>query len=342
LPGLPEVPLRVEAASYRGKPVAFGIIGPWSIPERDTPLTRRPGVSVAQIVGAVIFLSVLAGGAFFARRNVRLGRGDRRSALKIVLFTLTAMALAWVFAEHHVPTLWELRLFVMFAGLALFVGGLLWLFYIAVEPYVRRRWPHTLITWTRLVSGEFRDPLVGRDILVGASGGVASFVLQGSAQVLAGTIDAATPISLNGIAPAISQFCAAASNAVLMVLLVLFLVFFFRLITRNDKATIAAVTLILSLQTSVQMIAAGNGIALPFLVAFYLLAVLLLMRFGLLCLYIAILVTMTLSGFPITLQSAWFSGLGFAALAVVLAITLYGFRICLGSRPLVDLAAIED
>ena len=34
----------------------------------------------------------------------------------------------------------------------------------AIERYVRRRWPEILVAWTRLLSGEFRDPLVARNI----------------------------------------------------------------------------------------------------------------------------------------------------------------------------------
>ena len=47
-----------------------------------------------------------------------------------------------------------------------------WLIYISLEPYVRRWWPHTLISWARLLSGRVRDPLVGRDVLAGLLAGI--------------------------------------------------------------------------------------------------------------------------------------------------------------------------
>ena len=56
-------------------------------------------------------------------------------------------------------------------GFALINATLIWLLYMAFEPYVRRFWPTLLIGWTRLLSGQVRDPLVGRDILVGAAAG---------------------------------------------------------------------------------------------------------------------------------------------------------------------------
>ncbi len=43
--------------------------------------------------------------------------------------------------------------------------------YIALEPSVRRYWPRLLISWSRLMAGDFRDPMVGRDLLVGGCWG---------------------------------------------------------------------------------------------------------------------------------------------------------------------------
>src|SRR5262249_17400391 len=52
-------------------------------------------------------------------------------------------------------------------GTALLYAGAMWVLYIALEPYVRRNWPQTIISWTRLVSGKVRDPIVRRDIVSG-------------------------------------------------------------------------------------------------------------------------------------------------------------------------------
>jgi hypothetical protein len=45
--------------------------------------------------------------------------------------------------------------------------------YLALEPYVRRHWPQTIISWTRLMAGRLRDPLVGRDLISGVLLGMA-------------------------------------------------------------------------------------------------------------------------------------------------------------------------
>jgi uncharacterized membrane protein len=38
---------------------------------------------------------------------------------------------------------------------ALLVGASAWVLYLAAEPYVRHRWPRTLVGWSRLVGGRW-------------------------------------------------------------------------------------------------------------------------------------------------------------------------------------------
>jgi serine/threonine-protein kinase len=69
---------------------------------------------------------------------------------------------------------------------ALFEAGLIWLLYMALEPFVRRRWPESIVGWARLIGGGFSDPLVGRDLLVGTVFGVAHLLVQRSRFFLEG------------------------------------------------------------------------------------------------------------------------------------------------------------
>jgi hypothetical protein len=50
---------------------------------------------------------------------------------------------------------------------AWFEASLVWLFYTALEPHVRRFWPQTIVAWSRLLEARPRDPLVARDVLIG-------------------------------------------------------------------------------------------------------------------------------------------------------------------------------
>ena len=65
--------------------------------------------------------------------------------------------LVWLFGLHHVANpLREwilLRDFLRVPWLAYFFRH--WLYYMALEPYIRRYWPDVLIAWSRAVDGFF-------------------------------------------------------------------------------------------------------------------------------------------------------------------------------------------
>ncbi len=60
----------------------------------------------------------------------------------------------------------------------LYLAVLIGTTYIALEPFARRWWSELLISWNRLLAGDFRDPMIGRDILVGGVFGVGGALLQ--------------------------------------------------------------------------------------------------------------------------------------------------------------------
>jgi serine/threonine-protein kinase len=173
-PDLPGVTLRVEAASHRGAPVNFQIVGPWARPVRmQAPPVDRATQAVSLVASFVVLPLLVVGGALLARHNLRLGRGDRRGAVifAAVLFVLDLAT--WMFGASHFAdlTIEQSRLRAA-AAQALWFSALLGLLYLAIEPHVRRIWPQLLITWSRLMRGAVRDPLLGRDLLVGAAAGV--------------------------------------------------------------------------------------------------------------------------------------------------------------------------
>ena len=79
----------------------------------------------------------------------------------------------WVLASSHVPDLvTELRQFLraprIYPGVP---AGIVWIFYLAMEPYVRRIWPETVISWSRVLTGRITDSLVLSHVLTGMAVG---------------------------------------------------------------------------------------------------------------------------------------------------------------------------
>jgi serine/threonine-protein kinase len=185
-------PLSLEAAALRGRPVFFELAGPWSRPPRMV----RPA-EVAQVGRdfPLLFLGILVvGGALIARRNLRLNRSDRRGAMRLAAFVFVCSMLTWAFLASHVASDSELALLLLGASIALFLAGVCWLLYVALEPLIRRRWPDSLISWTRLLSGRLSDPLVGRSLLAGALLGVFAAISGEALQLARRAFEATPPI----------------------------------------------------------------------------------------------------------------------------------------------------
>ena len=101
----PAAPIHVAAAAYRGKPVFFEVIGPWRLPSRMQVTPWAGGLIARNVAFAILVVSFLTGAFLLARRNLRLGRGDRRGASRLSAFVLITSCLWWLFSAHHTPEL---------------------------------------------------------------------------------------------------------------------------------------------------------------------------------------------------------------------------------------------
>jgi serine/threonine-protein kinase len=169
-----EIPVRIEAAAYQGKPVYFQIVAPWDKPVRQEETFSSAPYRAAGVILILVFLSVVVAAVFLARHNLRQGRSDAKGAFKITIFVFLVSLAASLLVADHIPSLFrEQMILFKIAGASLFYAVLMGLLYLALEPYARRRWANLIISWNRLLAGDFRDPLVGRDILVGGILGLA-------------------------------------------------------------------------------------------------------------------------------------------------------------------------
>jgi serine/threonine-protein kinase len=131
------------------------------------------------LLALLVVPGLMVAAGLVARANVKGSRGDRLGARRLATVAIVVPVVGWFFAAHHVPDVGiEQSRFFEAIALSLFGAGMLWVFYLAAEPYVRKTWPHILITWSRLLAGRFRDPLVGRDLLLGAACGTTMTVIS--------------------------------------------------------------------------------------------------------------------------------------------------------------------
>jgi serine/threonine-protein kinase len=330
-------PMRVEGGSFEGRPVSFQLIFPWTQPLRMTATRRTPTMRIANLVSALIFASVIVGSALVARRNLRLDRGDRRGATRLAVFTAALLMAVWLVDEHHVPSVWEFYLFAMAVGSALFVAALVATFYLALEPYVRRTWPATIVSWSRIMAGTVRDPLVARDVLFGCAVGAVTGLIFASGSLVTHTVTGVLPaLRLTSPRPflgaphILTEVTFQLVFSVFAGLLPLFILFVLRVLLRREWAAILAGPLMLAVPGS---IGAGTQLVnVPFFFAASLLGFMVLARIGLVAWITAWFVGNLLQTFPFVWPpSAWYSGAGFVGVAVTTVIAIAAFYVATGA-----------
>ena len=341
-PERPDRPLRVEAAAARGRLVFFELTGPWSRPPGTTAPAELAGVGRDF---PLLFLCILVvGSALIARRNLRLGRSDRRGAMRLAAFTFAASMLTWAFLASHVASDAELALLLLGASVALFLAGVCWLFYVALEPLIRRRWPDSLIAWTRLLSGRFSDPLVGRVLLAGALLGVLE-AAAGEVVVLVRRATEATPpippfpwdTTLHGLR-AVASHIFNPSIAMFFTLASAMLFFLLRAVLRKEWLTATVFVLIWAVPAFLD----GGAISGAFVLVAAAAEIFVFLRFGLLAWVFANLFGHYLQ-FPLTTDSsAWYFGTSLFVLCYLAALAIYGFRIALAGRPMFSGTGLDD
>lgn len=354
---------RVEAAAYRGRPVQFRVV-PASMTVTPAPSWARDESTWADdrlgwllnlfitvvLLGSVALLSIVAA------HNVRAGRGDRRGALRTAVAVFAAQAVFLVSYRHWtLEPLNVARVFTLMLGGAFFVGLAVWLYYLAVEPFVRRRWPHLLIAWTRLLDGRWRDPLVGRSLLAGIVGGlVAAAIVPGLATVVARITDlpVAFPwahVQLHlGLAPFLangSMFFVGPAQA----LTALGFLLIARMVVRRDRPAWAVLFLTM-FGVDLWVISMGQPWAMvaplgPVIAAAVMAAagVFVLARYGLLACAVLMSVNMALLDTAVTIDpTRWYAWRTGVVVVLIVALAFWGFRNVLGRQSAFPAGALGD
>ncbi len=343
--GQPDWPIRVEAGGYRGSPVYFQLLETFDRPvrlprEENASLGRR----AAKGAGIVLLVAVLVVPPLVARHNLRRGVGDRKGAWRLGAAVGVLEFANWALrSDLPGEIVRRPELFAAQLGLVLLSGVVSALIYLALEPYVRRFWPRTLISWTRLLMGRIGDPRVCRDVLIGALAGVLVIVVQrvewtvpywfGQApRVPFGIADSVLLGGRKALAQMLSpEFLGGP-------LLVLFVLTTAQFLLRRRWLAIGVATAFLILLDGHWQIEDGSllvraGAAFEVLAVWSILLFVLL-RFGLLAMTASFFFLYVLQTWPILLDStSWMAGASWTAGAVLTAVALIAMLgACGGAR----------
>jgi hypothetical protein len=317
---------RVEAAAYRGELVYFNVFIDWG---GEPPARPALGRQLQGLLGLLMLSAALIFSAMYAWRNYKSGRGDRAGAgrLAITVFVCACLAtflqgrygsVANVFGNNGVSWI----------ALSLFIAALYGAEYLALEPVIRKRWPALLIGWTRLMTGRFRDPMLGRHVLFGVAGGM-TFSLIGVAIEIAEKTMRLNPLTgdldaLLGVRFQMGALFGAVVNSFNNTMFILLLVIGLALLVRRLwlAALLAAILLAVlnglgasMMWLRMAIVFAGNG-----------LIILYLLRFGMMATLILLGVNVIFDLFPPDLHwGAWYADTRVLGALTVLALLAYGY-----------------
>ncbi len=357
--------VHVVAAAYKGQPTYFEVIdNPVSEISQVAPYVRE---STITWLSPMLLFCLPVGWLLLARRNVCLGRVDHKGATRVAVVIFACIVLRRALTTHYVGDAAQITSVVIYG-----VGGALYgavigvyLSYLGLEPYVRRRWPRMLISWSRILSGRFSDPRVGIDMLAGCAAGVILSAVRGMPYAMATWLnlpgqaplfpyvnnvlqpESSTTTALRGIdgilfnttySFGIGLEFALASAAILLIA---------RLLLRRDWIAAVVLGLISFVitylntgfaQSGVRPVFGVTGAALSAAIILFV-----LFRLGILGLTVTLFTNFLIGTSVITLDfSRWYVLSSVVALAILAVLVIHSFRAALAGRPLFGRAILED
>ena len=330
-------PLHIEAAARRGKPVFFALSGPWTKPARMKQADQTRLNKLSQIIGLSVALVIFAGGLLLAYRNYSRGRSDRQGALRLASLVFALEVSICLFRSHFVLTLDTVGLLILALSTGLFVSAFIWMLYIALEPYVRRNWPQTIISWSRFLSGHFRDPLVGRDLLFGVILGIcwglvfelgSLFLIRAGARPILASTD-----FLQGTRETVAVCLSNIVSSIQTTFTFFFLIVLLRVLVKNRWL---AASIFVLLFATPKVLGSDHPLTeIPVWLAIYGVAAIAMVRFGLIVLALGVLTVDALLNVPITLDfSNWYAARSLSVLLGFVVIAAWGFHTSLAGQRL--------
>jgi serine/threonine-protein kinase len=337
-PVIPGINPQIDIGWWKGRVTWVKLTWPWTM----TGGARKTNPFFADLQALIIPALVSVGLFFailFARRNWKQDRADRRGAFVVGITMFSLNLVGWVAAVHIAPS--SAMAGISANGLAdsITAGAVYLVLYLALEPALRLRWPHAIITWNRVLAGRWKDPQVGSHIMIGLALGVllAAFgMVQDLFTIKSEGLDTLGGIYLlNGTRFWIAGTLDRAQSAISSGIEIFFTLFGLRQLLRRDwLAAVAGGVLFSLLQSDLQNSVNWQAQLLVLLVILTGLTFA-LVRFGLVVCITAVFALNTIESITLGSDwSTWYAPTGFATILLVLAITTLAFRTTLGDREL--------
>jgi eukaryotic-like serine/threonine-protein kinase len=229
---------------------------------------------------------------------------------------------------------------------------MLWLSYVALEPFVRRRWPRVLVSWNRMLAGRLRDPMVGRDVLIGMLAGVIIAAIESLRNPLAIVFGSLSPppLPLSAVAPPlfalssprllVGSVIAIPVISLEIALIALCLVFVLRIVLRSGAVAVAvtgmacAVYYLDTEPAAVSIVCAGVAATVSLFV---------LLRVGLLAGAVMMTCVNMIQVVPLTSDlSVWYADASVIALLGFIVVAALAFRTALAGRPPISARLLDN
>lgn len=328
----PDVALRVEAGGFQGRPVLFNVSTPSSVEtlaNDPEPVEATLGSLFAANVAPIMALLIVIAAIGLLRRNIHRGRTDRRGAVRFGMLVFGLSFVAEALRSHSLfsPN-WGQEVWPLITN-AIFIGLVSWAMYAAAEPMGRRVWPTMFVSSGRLLSRpriQWRDPMIGRSVLVALIAGSALFAWREVIGRLLEIWRSDAPPMLSGYPleafmgqrEVLGLILGQAMTCVFAFLMVLTLVIV-RQVVKNRTATLA-LTLILW-----TVLVGGDSIeGVPIDVGATALIMTVLLRWGVVAFTLLNAVTTLALLARCTELSAWYAQGAVMALVAALALAVYG------------------
>jgi predicted Ser/Thr protein kinase len=336
-PTIPGTELTVQVAMWKGRVTQAVVEFPWYRAPDPTWakwsfLSRLRDVFLLAALGTAVFFAIL-----LARRNWKKERVDRKGALRVAIACFAFGMVSWIGRVHPILSGGMLSLVYSIAGDSLLFAASVWLLYVALEPAVRSRWPHAIVTWNRILAGRWKDAQVGSHVLIGAALGMGMWVLL--------AIPIAEPKDMLDIGIAlwpllgarawVASYVLNLQDALVIGLLEFFAIFVLRVLLKKDwLAAIGASFLFMATQNDIINNPNWQKQAVVYLVL-YAILMFVLLRVGLVTTISAMFFLNALN--RVCLGSdwkAWWAPEGFATIFLLLGMVSYAFWRSIGIRDL--------